>query len=314
MEIISKLAIVSFDARAITGVVSADDGDGEVFTSRGARYLPPAALKRFAALRQATGVELMRIGTRFLDGYAIPEEKADEAAALLEFKKREWEQARAELLGSYYEQMSQWLDEHPELRQFQGLFPTLDQVEKRIQFEWTMFYLTPVESGKKGLEQMVGRLPAQIIREVVQDVRTSWSPGGQRVTSRTRGILKRAADKLESLAFVGGRLGEMARKLREVLAAMPGDGKLEPAEAALATMVLAMMSSETSIVELLSLDPSSVEAPSAPQVPQGASAVAISFEEETACEGVPATAQAAQALEPQRAVADIDEDDFVLNF
>lgn len=68
-----------------------------------------------------------------------------------------------------------------------------------------------------------------------------------------------------------------------------------------------------SILELLSLDPSSVEAPSAPQV-QGTSAPAISFEEEAACEVEPAPAQAAQALEPQRAVADIAQDDFVLNF
>jgi hypothetical protein len=252
---IENITVFVFDARAITGLVSADDSVGESFTSRGVRYMDPRELNTFAAIRQSTHTALLRMGTRFLNGYAVSNDKAAEAAAILTEKASQWEAEKRRIVNNYDRIIDQWVASHPEVKEFyeKNKFPSLTWVNARIGFEWTSIKIAPTKEGELGLAAMVGDLPAQIIEEVAADVAKSWTPSAQRMNARTRGIIERVADKLSSLSFLGGKLGPMAARLREVLASLPKEGAFSPQEAALASMVLAMLSSPRRAVELLSL-------------------------------------------------------------
>lgn len=310
LSIQNKIAVCSFDANAITGTVSAEDGLGDVFTSRGVRYLNPKKLNGFAAIRQATHNALLRIGTRFLNGYAVAEERANEAEAILAEQQAKWETAKAELLASYEEAVREWIAAHPEVEGFRGLFPTAQWVEKRIGFEWTMFYIEATgKGGREGMRKMLGRLPAQVIEEIAQDVATSWTPGAQKMNAKTRGVLVRVARKLESLSFLGGELGAMAEKLRQVIDMLPQEGQFAPAEAAMASMVLAMLSSEKTATDLLTMDPKALQAPAAPKAEAVFSFAEPDPEPAPAVQSLPAVpnVQDAQA-EPEQ------EDEFELVF
>lgn len=264
MQTISNIAVVVFDANAITGTVSTDEGRGEAFTSRGVRYISPKALNQFAAIRQATHTELLRVGTRFLSGYAVPADKSDVVADIMARKQALWDQAAKDFLGDYQSMVAEWVRDHPEVEGYQGLFPQIDWVRNRIDFEWTMFQVEPKGMGSQGMSQMIGRLPAQVIDEIVQDVRSSWNPSAQKMNAKTRGILKRVADKLASLSFLGGELGQMASKVSQVLDMLPVEGQFSPSEMATASVVLAMLSSERSAQDLLTLDPNSLQGLIAP--------------------------------------------------
>ena len=273
----TDIVVVTFDARAITGTVSTEDNDS-AFTSRGVRYVDPKSLNSFAAIRQAAHTALLRLGTRFLSGYAISAEKADLAAEIMNKKKSQWEEAAQKFLGGYYELVEEWVKAHPEVQPFRSLFPDIGWVKGRIGFEWTMFSIEPRGLGEQGMRQMIGRLPAQIIAEIVQDVRSSWDPSARKMTAKTRGILKRVTEKLSSLSFLGGQLGQMAAKLQRVLEMLPTEGQFSPSEMATASMVLAMLSSEDSAQNLLTLDPDrlgGLETQSA-----SAAAPSFTFEEE----------------------------------
>jgi hypothetical protein len=250
---IENITVFVFNARAITGLVSADDSVGESFTSRGVRYMDPRELNTFAAIRQSTHTALLRMGTRFIGGYAVANEKAAEAAAVLKEKAAQWEAEKSRIVMNYDRLKEEWAAAHPEVQAFQDRFPSLTWVNARIGFEWTSIQIAPTQEGEQGLAAMIGELPAQILEEVAADVAKSWTPSAQRMNARTRGIIERVADKLESLSFLGGKLGPMAARLREVLASLPKEGAFSPQEAALASMVLAMLSSPRRAVELLSL-------------------------------------------------------------
>jgi hypothetical protein len=297
-----------FEARAITGLVSADDSADESFTSRGVRYMDPKEINAFAAIRQSTHTALLRLGTRFLNGYAVANDKAEKAAAILAEKAAQWAAEKSRIVMSYDRLVEQWVAAHPEVQAFQDRFPSLTWVNSRIGFEWTSIQIAPTQEGERGLAAMIGELPAQILEEVATDVSKSWTPSAQRMNARTRGIIERVADKLDSLSFLGGKLGPMAAQLRQVLSALPKEGTFGPQEAALASMVLAMLSSPRSAVDLLTLDPSSVMAPGLGSAK--ASEPVIAFED--AAEEAPAPAPAVEAVKtsPSSTVVAAEEDDF----
>jgi len=266
----NNTTVFVFEARTITGLVSADDSADESFTSRGVRYMDPRELNAFAAIRQSAHTALLRIGTRFLSGYAIPNDKAEKAASILTEKAAQWEAEKNRIIMNYDRLKDEWVAAHPEVQGFQDRFPSLSWVNTRIGFQWTSIQIAPTQEGERGLAAMIGELPAQILEEVAADVSKSWTPSAQRMNARTRGIIERVADKLDSLSFLGGKLGPMAAQLRQVLALLPKEGVFSPQEAALASMVLAMLSSPRSAADLLTLDPASImtPAPKAPEAPE----------------------------------------------
>lgn len=285
MQTISNIAVVVFDANAITGTVSTDDGRGEAFTSRGVRYISPKALNQFAAIRQSVHTELLRVGTRFLSGYAVPADNADAVAEIMARKQTLWNQAANDFLNDYQGMVSAWVQDHPEVEAYRNLFPEIGWVRNRIGFEWTMFQVEPKGLGTQGMTEMIGRLPSQVIGEIVQDVRSSWNPGAQKMNAKTRGILKRVAEKLTSLSFLGSELGHMANKVSQVLEMLPVEGQFTPAEMATASVVLAMLSSERSAQDLLTLDPATLQGLISPPV---VASSALVFDETEAPQTQPA--------------------------
>ncbi len=309
MSIIKNVTVMVFDARAITGLVSADDSAEESFTSRGVRYMDPKELNAFAAIRQSAHTALLRLGTRFLNGYAVANDKAEKAAAILAEKAAQWEAEKNRIVMNYERLKDEWVAAHPEVQPFQDRFPSLAWVNARIGFEWTSIQIAPTQEGERGLAAMIGELPAQILEEVAADVSKSWTPSGQRMNARTRGIIERVADKLDSLSFLGGKLGPMAARLREVLASLPKEGTFGPQEAALASMVLAMLSSPRSAVDLLTLDPSSVMAPGLGSAKASEPAIAFDDAAEEAPAPAPAPVEAVKTS-PSSTVVAAEEDDF----
>jgi len=243
---VENIVLIYFDARAITGIISANDPAGESFTSRGVRYIDPKELNCFAAIRQSTHNSLLRLGTRFLSGYAVAAEKAEKAAEILNKKASQWEAEKVNLIMKYETLVDQWVSKHPEILPFREKFPSLSWINARISFRWTSIEVSPTKDGEKGLAEMIGELPAQIL------VSKSWTPSSK-VNIRTMRIVERVTEKLASLAFLGGKLGPMATQLRAILAALPKEGRFGPQETALVSMVLAMLSSPRTAADILSV-------------------------------------------------------------
>lgn len=263
---LENLAVVVFDASAVTGTVSTDDSLGnKAFTSRGVRYIDPKKLNPFTAIRQSTHAELLRIGTRFLSGYAVPLTMADKASEILAEKQSKWEAEANNLVQNFDTYVEQWKHDKEEVRGYSYLFPDSSWIARRIGFEWTMFHIEPRESGIPGMSKMIGRMPAQVLSEIVQDVKNSWTPSAQKMDNRTRGILERVMGKLGAMSFLNPELGLMADKIKAVLTMLPESGIFNQAEMVTASVVLGMLSSERSAHELLTLNPSVLDCIAVPE-------------------------------------------------
>jgi len=253
-EKIQNVTLVTFNARAVSGLVQ-DETDAlpsaTAFTPRGVRYLPASALRRFGALRSSLQNKMLRLGTRFLGGYAVPNARIDEVRDIIDLHRQGWEDAKVELLANYDQLTGEWIAANPEVFAYRALFPSSQSIARRIGFDSV---LIQIDAGgvQDGLSAALGKLPEQIIEEVAADVRASWSKGA--LSAKTTPILDRAARKLEGLEFLGGDLGAIAHALRGMVDTLPKTGGYAPADTALAGMLLAVLSDANTARGILKMD------------------------------------------------------------
>jgi hypothetical protein len=129
--------------------------------------------------------------------------------------------------------VEEWADAHPLARdEILARAPKLGYVAGQVGFSLRVFKINPqVEAVnavgcQDGIADEVGGLVGQITNEIAQDVRDSWSPFAESASQRIRSLLKRVSMKARSLAFIDGRLGEIASFVEETVTSMPTSGRI----------------------------------------------------------------------------------------
>jgi hypothetical protein len=231
-EIIQLLNVVYADVQCVSGAVSKSNrAQDEVFTDGSVRYINPKLLRPFAKARQAAA-RLCRIhGTRFLSGWAIPDASLNAVRDGLAAISTEVAMEKAQLMAGLSGRMMDWESKHPEIIPYRAKFPTTRSVDESIGMFVSIYKISPSEVGhesiRDGIKAEVGGLAARVLTEITQDVRDAWSTNNDCATTRSRRVLERIAMKLESLAFVGGDLGEVAVMVHSVLDVLPTSGKIQ---------------------------------------------------------------------------------------
>jgi hypothetical protein len=230
-EIVGKLNIVCPEVQCICGSVSKS---GEVvdsaFTQGSVRYMDQKLLRPYSKARQAA-TRLCRInGTRFLNGFAIPDENIQAVRAGLQAIYQELASERLNLEAKLPDHMREWALKHPEILPYQIKFPTARMIVESIGMMVSEFKINPSDlqsTGiKDGISHEISGLAARTLSEIAQDVRDSWSPEAQGATTRSRGVLERMKHKLDSLAFIDAELSEVAQMIGRTLSELPSTGPI----------------------------------------------------------------------------------------
>ena len=232
MEILKALNVIHAPVRAISGAVSEGEDilkrSQEVFVPGSVRYLGPESLRAFGRLRNNTYRVLRQYGVRFLSGYAVPDSRLDAAQDALAQIRAEVDAEKRSLLDNFEGHVDAWVAKHPEVQPFRSKFPSKVWIASRVGMTVAVYKIEPgrVTAGNDGIVEEVGGLSGRVLEEVAQDIEESWSPGAPRATQRIRHTLKRAIDKLQSLAFIDADLGMVAGMVENVLAQMPPSGSI----------------------------------------------------------------------------------------
>lgn len=234
-SILGNLNIVQVDVSCASGAVSktgSDVASDEVFTDGSVRYMDRKLLRPFTAARQSAIRLCRNFGTRFLGGWAIPDSNLPEVQQGLTAIIKDFEAKKAAFMVGLPAELLKWITKHPEIRKFESQFPSAAGIGSRISIHCAAYKINPgtVEgvtgTEHDGIQSAIGGLAGQVLCEVAQEARDSFSPDASKASSRARGVLLRLGHKLDSLAFIDGSLAEVGKLIRDVVKMLPTSGPL----------------------------------------------------------------------------------------
>jgi Protein of unknown function (DUF3150) len=199
------------------------------------RLLDPDQLTVFNRLKKEAERICLRIGTRFLGGYAIPCASAPGIIAELERIAQDFAAAKTQFLAGYDAAVTDWVVRHPE---FAGIIEkAVDSVEfvsTRFSFDYLVVSVSlpealPAEDVVR-LESKIGSLSEQMFYEIAVDANQLIEQsliGKEQVTRSALRPLKRMRDKLDGLGFLDYRVAPVVSTIDELLERIPDKGAIE---------------------------------------------------------------------------------------
>lgn len=198
------------------------------------RLLDPEQLTVFNRLKKEAERICLRVGTRFLGGFAIPNEAAAGITAELERIAQDFAEAKIEFLAGYDAAVTDWVVRHPE---FAGIIEqAVDSVEfvsTRLSFDYLVVTVglpeaLPPEDVAR-LETKIGSMSEQMFYEISVEANQFIEQsllGKDQVTRNALRPIRRMRDKLDGLVFLDYRVAPVVNTIDDLLARIPDKGAI----------------------------------------------------------------------------------------
>lgn len=198
------------------------------------RLLDPDQLTVFNRLKKEAERICLRVGTRFLGGFAIPNESAAGITSELERIAQDFAVAKTEFLAGYDAAVTDWVVRHPE---FAGIIEqAVDSVEfvsTRLSFDYVLVSVGLPEAlppdDVTRLETKIGSLSEQMFYEISVDANQFIEQlllGKDQVTRNALRPIRHMRDKLDGLGFLDYRVAPVVNTIDELLAKIPNKGAI----------------------------------------------------------------------------------------
>ena len=214
----------------------------------------PQELRIFGTLKARAVNLLDRTGVRFLGGWAIPEDKADEIVAELTAIRDDFLNAKEQFLNRYDEAVRDWILQHPGWENLIGSSTvSADCVRSRIGFKWQLFKLLPPTDAAvhQGLHDEVNELGGTLFGEVAKAATDTWHrclEGKDKVTHKALSPLRSIHAKLSGLSFVEPRVVPVVDLLETTFNRIPNRGYIHGSELVMLQGVVSMLRDPATLV------------------------------------------------------------------
>lgn len=182
------------------------------------KIIDSSRLKIFHAQRQGYRRELSKVGIPFMNGHAVPITKLDQVTQYLNNLEVEFNEEKIVFLNEYDQAVDQWALENPDLEEaIRSCALTRKQVEKRINFDYQVFKISPFQEGDERMNRKIEGLGDELIDDLINEAKTFYEKnivGKDSLNSRTRSTLVGWYEKLEGLAFLSSNIMPLARLLK----------------------------------------------------------------------------------------------------
>ena len=238
ITVLDSLIALNLDVNIWTArkkLIPADFGGAELppeeLASLGSKKIcDPKELRIFGTLKARAVNLLDRTGVRFLGGWGIPEEKADEIVTELTSIRADFLNAKALFLSRYDEAVKDWIVQHPGWENMIGSSSvSADYVRSRLDFRWQFFKLVPPTDNVvgHGLQNEVSELGDTLFDEVAKAASDTWKrcfEGKDKVTHKALSPLRSIHSKLAGLSFVEPRVVPVVDLLETAFNRVPKRG------------------------------------------------------------------------------------------
>ncbi|AMK79369.1 MULTISPECIES: DUF3150 domain-containing protein [Methylomonas] len=199
------------------------------------RLLDPDKLTVFNRLKKEAERICLRVGTRFLGGFAVPVESAAGITAELERIALDFAAAKTEFIAGYDAAVNDWVVRHPE---FAGIIEqAVDSVEfvsTRLSFDFLVVSVSLPDSLQPAdvarLDSKIGSLSEQMFYEISVEANQLIEQsllGKEQVTRNALRPIRRMRDKLDGLGFLDHRVAPVVSTIDDLLARIPNKGAIE---------------------------------------------------------------------------------------
>lgn len=198
------------------------------------RLLDPDQLTIFNRLKKEAERICLRVGTRFLGGFALPESVATDVITELERISQDFASAKTEFLARYPAAVNDWVVRHPE---FAGIIEqavdSVELVSTRLSFDFLVVTVglpdTLPPATLKQLETKIGSLSEQMFYEISVDASQFIEQsllGKDQLTRNALRPIRRMRDKLDGLSFLDYRIAPVVNVIDQLLTKMPDKGAI----------------------------------------------------------------------------------------
>lgn len=200
------------------------------------RICNPEDLRLFGTLKARAVSLLEKNGIRFLNGFAIPQERMAEVTSDLTAIKDEFNAAKVSFLARYEKSVKDWIAQHPSWGEIiADAIVSEDHVRSRIDFTWQMFQVAAPKDNTPeimvhNLEEGVATLGDTLFDEIAKSAADTWKrsyAGKTEVTRKALSPLKGMYDKLLGLTFIEPRVAPIVELLDTALLSIPNRGPIE---------------------------------------------------------------------------------------
>lgn len=214
----------------------------------------PKELRIFGTLKARAVNLLDRIGVRFLGGWGIPEDKADDIVTELTAIREDFMAAKEQFLNRYDEAVCDWISQHPGWESLiGGSSVSADYVRSRLDFRWQFFKLVPPtdDAVGLGLQDEMQELGSVLFDEVGKAAGDTWKrcfEGKDKVTHKALSPLRSIHGKLSGLSFVEPRVVPVVDLLETAFSRMPKRGYIKGSELIMLQGVVSLLRDPATLV------------------------------------------------------------------
>ncbi|AFL72636.1 Protein of unknown function (DUF3150) [Thiocystis violascens DSM 198] len=187
------------------------------------RVCDPDALKGFHRIKQRADRACLRVGTRFLGGYAVPHAHAEALAEQLDMIKTEFDRETRTFLCGYDQALEQWINRLPEFEEpIRRAIEPAAVVGARLRFGYQLVQIAPADHPGTLAEEVAG-LGDGIFAEVSQlarDLDGSFE-GKDKLHRRALGTFGRIREKLACLSFLDERIQPVVDAIDDWVGRLP---------------------------------------------------------------------------------------------
>ena len=222
------------------------------------RICDPATLKIFGTLKSRAITLLDKSGIRFLGGWAIPENKAQEINAELDLIGKEFFQAKLDFLKGYDIAVNNWIVQNSAWKDLiANSTVSSDYVADRIGFHWQVFQvLCPAgkrrEEMSTGLNNEVEQLGHTLFDDVCKTAKDSWNKsylGKDEVTRKALAPLKSMHQKLSDLSFIEPKVMPVANLIQDALERIPKRGVINDMTLLMVKGLISLLQDKAALVK-----------------------------------------------------------------
>lgn len=211
------------------GLAEADIPSEELVHWGSKRICNPEALRVFQTLKGQAERACLKVGTRFLGGFLVPNDQVAALSTELARLKTTFEQEVQSFLAGYDREIADWIARHPHWeRQLREAVEPVTRVATRFAFRYRPLVIRPADDHPGTLAEDAAELGGTIFHEVAQIARDLEKSliGQTQLSQRALGTFRRVRDKLAVLSFVDPRIPPVLEPLEGFLRRVPCSGSI----------------------------------------------------------------------------------------
>ena len=197
---------------------------------------------------------LDRIGVRFLGGWGIPENQADQVVKELKIIHDEFMEAKDSFLETYDQNILDWINQHPEWKNIiKNSTVDANHVSRRMGFRWQLYQVVPPKkkSINEGLKDEVSFLGSTLYHEVAKVAEDTWNKcysGKEKVSQKAISPLKSIYQKLNGLSFIDPCAAPIADLMETAFSQIPHKGFIQGSDLLILHGILALLRDPDALV------------------------------------------------------------------